>query len=780
MKYLIILIFFLSSSFALTLTLNHAKEENTTLSILHIESKQPFICEKRVLKDFKKVIECRFPAPLMDSYSRQNMELRIDTVEGRLRITPKRRFRLYPVEDDLVAKEEVSWPKKTGIKHWVVIASQKPISLFERNRNPGLKFPIPFVQKELPYVGALDIDTLPLRDTKIAVEVKKLKKLYEKRMYQNVVNTAKMLLEDGRGSFSADILLYKIRAQERLNSTEKGAMTAEAAQQLIDDAKAWIEKFPSNEHLPEVLMLMTKTYFSLGHMKEGNRYLQILEKEFPDSKYTEEAMIYLADRLVKTKKREEAIKKYEAVYYRTKNIEVASLVAQRLARLYLESGYVKKAASYIGKIIKANPDYIQKRGREFYKIASRFAKEKQYKIALELANLIFEKETDRIFREPLLKDKARWEEKAGLFEEAKEDYEKYLHDYKRGKYREFVKERLERLLLDLEESNTTKRVEMLERILKKYKNDPIYAKALRQKAEILLQQQRYDTLLQMADELKKYKSEEILQKAAEAAMKRALKNGICKKATELYEKYRLKPSYEEEKELFACYRRMLQYQKALKLAEKYTHSENLKERAYWLYQEAKIAFETGAYKKAVQIAEDLEKIAKLEKLQEYDDILYLKAKSHYYLDENGKFLTEVEKIEKRFPDRLENLELYDKVIRYAKKHGEDLLLIKYAEKIIMMQKKHHISTYTPKVELDYIEVLKRMGRYAKALQVDIGLLYERLTDAQRAQVLFEAGDLSLKLGKEREAKAFFRKCGEVVEDNSWVKLCAQSLKMLEE
>ncbi len=241
MKYLIILIFSLSSLSALTLTLNQAKEENTTFSILHIESKQPFVCKRELLENFEKVIECRFKDPLIDRYSRQNMDLRIDTVAGKLRITPKKTYRLYSVENDLVTKEEVAWPVRRERKHWIVVASPRPISLFERNEKPGLKFPVPVGEKEPPYVGALDIDALPLRSAKIAHKVKKLKDLYMKKMYQNVINSAKILLEDERGSFDAEILLYKIRAQAQLNSAQSGALTAESAQQLIDDAKMWIE-----------------------------------------------------------------------------------------------------------------------------------------------------------------------------------------------------------------------------------------------------------------------------------------------------------------------------------------------------------------------------------------------------------------------------------------------------------------------------------------------------------------------------------------------------------
>ena len=109
-----------------------------------------------------------------------------------------------------------------------------------------------------------------------------------------------------------------------------------------------------------------------------------------------------------------------------------------------------------------------------------------------------------------------------------------------------------------------------------------------------------------------------------------------------------------------------------------------------------------------------------------------------------------------------------------------MLIVSYAQKIIALQKMHKISDYSPMVELDYINALKRLKQYSKALKEDIKLIYMKLTDVQRANVLYIAGELSLKTGKTKEAKEFFIKCGDIVEDSSWQRLCAENLKLLED
>jgi tetratricopeptide (TPR) repeat protein len=142
-------------------------------------------------------------------------------------------------------------------------------------------------------------------------------------------------------------------------------------------------------------------------------------------------------------------------------------------------------------------------------------------------------------------------------------------------------------------------------------------------------------------------------------------------------------------------------------------------------------------------------------------------------------LREVEKAQQLFPNSIKNVDLFAKVLRYAKSKKNDMLTASYAQKIMELQKRHKISDYSPMVELDYVNALKRLKQYSKALKEDVKLLYIKLTDAQRANVLYIAGELSLKTDKQKEAKEFFIKCGEIVEDSSWQRLCAENLKLLD-
>ncbi|MMZ67335.1 hypothetical protein D1872_299140 [compost metagenome] len=107
-----------------------------------------------------------------------------------------------------------------------------------------------------------------------------------------------------------------------------------------------------------------------------------------------------------------------------------------------------------------------------------------------------------------------------------------------------------------------------------------------------------------------------------------------------------------------------------------------------------------------------------------------------------------------------------------------MLEVNYAKKVIDLKKRYKVKAYSPKIEILYAHGLQKIGKYKKALSVVLDLLNKPLTDAQKAEVLYLAGELSLALGKQKEAVEFYTKCGEIVKDSAWQKLCAENLEIL--
>jgi tetratricopeptide (TPR) repeat protein len=321
----------------------------------------------------------------------------------------------------------------------------------------------------------------------------------------------------------------------------------------------------------------------------------------------------------------------------------------------------------------------------------------------------------------------------------------------------------------------------IDNILSKYPNDPIYKKALIAKAQILIEKREYKKLFALEKKLKANDGAKFLQYGAQKKVSEDLKTYNCKEAMYLLDEYNITVQAKDEERLFKCLMKFAKYKQALKIAQNHLEEKALPKRLEWMYQTLKVYSKLDKNKSVIMMGEDIEKLSKVLKIKRYDDIVYEKAEAYYNLKEYDEMmLREVKKAEELFPDNVKNIDLFSRVLRYAKNKKNDLLTASYAKKIITLQKKHKISDYSPMVELDYVNALKRLKQFSKALKEDVKLLYIKLTDTQRANVLYIAGELSLKTGKQQEAKEFFIKCGEIVEDSAWQKLCAENLKLLEE
>jgi tetratricopeptide (TPR) repeat protein len=781
MKNIIYLILFTIYSHAASLTLNEAKDHNKSFSIIHIKDSEDFLCKVKMRNDFKDIVICVFEEKITPSILRSNRDFSIKSVGNELRIIPKAKMVLEPLQDDFITTNIIKADKTRNHKHWMVIGYKKGIKLFEQSKRDGIDFEIIYQDKGLPFVGSLDLNGLPIVQKSDAIGMRQIREAYKEKDYERVIKFSDDLLENKDRVFSEEAGLYKLRAMDKLAWQDGGKSNIDT-DELLETAKEWIQNNPSSKYLPEVLMYISKMYYKLGHTGKGDEYSDILKEEFYDSKYNKIAQIHKADRVYKNRKRRaEAIKIYKEVLYNTDDLNIASLAASKISSKYLDNNKIDLAVDFYKKVINANEAYIKEHPKESYEFAKKFAKAEQYDLAIEIVTLLLNQKQKKEKKDQMYKDVAYWYELSGNKKMAYTLYKQYLKEYPRGEYAGFVNSRLDRVLLDVGEKNITKKMENINNILTNYPNDPVYKKALIEKAQILSQERNFNELFAMEAELKKYGGYKLLKYGAEKKISDDLKNDNCKDAIYLAQEYNATISPKYEMKYFECLIRTASYQKALDIAKTHLKERELPTRLEWMYLALKAYSKLDQNKKVILLAEDIEKLSKIVQTDKYNDIVYAKAEAYYNLKEYDELmLSEVRKAEKLFPDDIRNIDLFMKVLRYAKNRKNDLLIVNYAKKIIQLQLKHKINHYSPLVELDYINALKRLKQYDKALKEDLKLLYVKLTDKQRANVLYIAGELSLKMEKPKEAKEFFIKCGEIVEDSAWQKLCAQSLELLDE
>lgn len=778
--FLILLALYLNAS---NLSINLIKDDNITYSILHLRDTNLIKCYQTDDDHFKEIVICQLQnriskreAPIEDRYFKVNFE------DNLVEIRPKYHFLLYSYDENFTSSKIVKTSTKDLSKHWVVVGYRDESKLFKKRSEEGINFPIEFHSFKLPIIGELDFDKKPLINPKKGQKILRIKNLYKEKKYERVIQSVETFLRDEESDspFISEASLYKLMAIDKILNVAKESDSDIDPYEFIDMCNAWIDQNPSNAKLPLVYEFLAKTYLKLGRGKDAQKYLDILDQEYKDSRYNYETKIYQADILSTKSKLSQAKSLYKSVLFSTKDYDLASEAALKLSKLYLSQKRLQKAKLFTKKVLEANPKFINKSQPLAFALAKAFVKNSEANLSLEIISHFGEEiEVDK---DELDKSRAYWHELNGDIKAAIEGYRKYLKRWQEGKYREFVSLHLNKLLLGLDESNETKRLNYIETLLKEYgNNSDLKKKAILEKAKILFKQGKYEEVLDLRADLSSKEGKELVRKSALKLFVNSLKRKECQKALRLKDEHNITTPKNQNEDIFVCYKETHRYRSALKIAKEMSRSDDIKERQRWYYEEVKLLSRLTKDKALLLVANDLEKLLSLSPNRKYQDIIFDKIEAFYRLKAyDDLMLREISKAQKLFPNDPRLLDALNRALEYAKRIQDTNMIEIYAKKMVDLQKRLKIDPYSPKLEIDLVEALRQNGKYKEALKVDLSLLYKKLSDDQRAHVLYLAGYLSEKLNRKKEAKDFYLKCGEIVEDSAWVGLCSENAQLLDE
>ena len=788
---LLLLIFFTTQLFSLTIVLNSAKVSGEAYAVLHIEDSEPVECQVVPQSLDKKIYLCKFNKVVKTSIKPKKMSLvDIDFLEKEkefyIRIEPKVKSKLVQVKDSLYMSDEVSSNRpEQMVNHWSIFLYEK--SIFPpKTSHEKINFPVSYPKDVKPYVGALDLNGAPIsyvqsKDIKLYLN---LKKSYTNEKYLDVIeDSVDAVKKYPKTIFKSEFMLYRLRAIDKGMDENNGKITEEFdGNDIVNEGKSWIKSFPSDNNIPEVLMLIAKAYLKMGFKSDANYFMDILISEHEDSPYTKKAILAFADSLYNTRQKDKAIKLYLDVLYSAKDLDIAAEAAVRLSDKEMNRGRTEKARIYLLKVLDANREYLLQDRVASYALATKLAKKKLYDIAAKVADvlLIGLKKSDEN-RETLLRDSGLWHAKANEVKDAYDRLQQYLAEYKYGDYRDDVQTALDELFFELNETNQTKLANYYDELIEKYKNK-IGDKATIEKAKLLLSQKRYKDVLKMQDSLE-YVSEgnstsKYVLDAASSLVTLSLDKDECNEAIFYIEKYKLSLEEFDKNRAFECLIRTSRYTKAKNLSELYIKNGSLKQRNEWMQKYLLSQYKLNKYASVVEIGNDVIKISRSLKTKPKSDTLQMLFFSLMKLDRFEKAIEIAKMIEKNSPKDLKNSDVYMKIVQRAKDDRNDLLLVEYAKKIIALQKKSKSSVYTPEVELSLIGALQRLERTKEALGIAEALLSKNISLKQKTRAYYSAGELSMKLKKDKKAKEYFTKCKNVKTESSWKDICEQNLKLL--
>ena len=758
---------------------------------------KPFSCQTLPDALDKKHYICKISRPINKPIESKKMKLaEIDFYEkdGEFYVTiePKVDSKLIPVEESLYTTTEIlTKPKEKLYTHWTVLLQDKPL-YEEKNVRDAIDFPVEFPKYQKPYIGALDLNGAPIsyaqsKDIGLYLEIKQA---YESGYYDSVVKDVKRVLTLYPNSiFRSELELYQMRAMDKILSAKGEEKTDNLPfdeNDIITVGKRWAKEFASDENIPEVLMMMTKSYIKNSSKSDANYLIDILVSEHPDSLFTKRAILLYADNLFLKKEKDKAMNLYLDVLFSAQDLDIASEAAIRLSDHQMDAGKMKEAKEYLLKVLNVNAQFLLKDKDASYKLARRLFEHRLFDLAAKITDLLLEntpKKADN--REMLLKESGDWHAKANEVEAAHARYQEYLADYKNsGEFVQEVTESLDELFFKLNENNETKLADYYDKLIEKYNNE-IGQKALLEKAKLLLKQQRYQEVLNLQKQLGnvpdryEIKPDELIYEAAKALALGELQKDECQNVIGLIETYKLQIAETEyEEKLFKCFMRVSRYDRAKDIAETHLKDAQLASRYAWSQKEVQVLFKMGKYQEALAFKEDLktlsfslrEKIG----LETIRDLFFSLVKLKNL--EGAASLAESIKI--LYPDEASNLDIYYEIVKMANDAKNDLLVVTYAQACFEMQKKFNSNALTPALEFSYIDALKRLGRDEEALRIAESLLSQTLGAKDKIRLFYQAGELSLKMQDSSKAKSYFTQCVAINEASSWKSICQQNLDLL--
>ena len=786
MRLLLLLASLFLSLFSLEIFIESGKENFQKYSILHIKDTTNFLCQKELNEfDVTTKVICAFNEQPSQKLSNLKNDFFSITHKRKnktyfLIINPLKKMKLYPILFDLKSESSVYSADAKISKHWMIVGYKDEIPfLSHKVIQKGLNFPFLMSRNSYPYVGGLDMKGNPVHLKKVedVTDYLKIKKNFKAKKYEAALEKIDNVLENYPNSlFRAELLYYKIKVYDKLHDNDN----------LIEVSKEYLREHSADENVPEVLALTANAYSKIGLNIDADYFFDRLFDEHKESVFTQWGYIYKGEMLEASGASNKAIQFYKRALSQTQDLDVAVSAAYKLAVYYLDKGKYKEASEYITKVAKVDPSYFMRDLKKSLDMMYSFADAQKYYSATIIAGAIIS-QTDKNHDEyeRLLKDRAIWLTHTSHKKEALKALNRYIKEYKYGEYEEQIKVAKDELFFDLNDDNTTARLEKYNQLISEYDGDTIAQKALYEKAKLLLKEKRYGDILGIKESILEldediYKGcDEIVKDAAKGSMKRFLKLNECQEVLDMSKEYNITLSYEWDDSIFKCAMKGADYVMSKKIATRNLKTKDLEQRKKWLFRYIKIDFATGNYSDVIEASKDLIALIEdeLPKNQEYKVIYRYIFDTYQRLEDKKAMLKAIVDIEKVFGVVFEDIERYVSLISLGEELKDNNIIVEYGLKVMKLQKQSKSYIQSPYVEFTLYQAYKDLGKDKEALDVIKVLNDVKLTKEQRARQKYLLATSYSKLGKTKEAIKAYKEAIASDKDTPWAKLAQSALEL---
>jgi len=737
--------------FALEIVVDTVKD----YSILTMHNDKPFSCKQKEISTYI----CKFNTlPVTPVFSTNTIDFKIKPFFNKnkfyLEIKVKNKSFIKSFTKDLYEGYNKRLLNISPAKKWVIISYKTKKPPFLTNKPiKGLKFPLE-INTDF-YLKAIDANGNPVNyDTQTAdvVEYFTILNLYNKGTL-NVDRIDDFLKNYPKSIFIPDILYIKLKLLDQEGKNDE----------CIKIGKEWINKYASNEHLPEVLLILAKNYAANGMMEDATYIYERLFTEYENSKYAYEGMVYLADELYSAGDSKRAFELYKQAFTNTKDIEVASLAASRIAQRYLDEGNIKESIKYYKRLLKANKQYLIKDKEYAYNLAKQLAKNNAYEIAIQIGDALLKTlKDDDILYEPLLYNLAEWSYKAGQYQQTKKYIDLYTKQFQFGDYIDQIKSLKNKILFQIPDNNTTLMLQRYNNIIKNYPDTKLAKIALIKKINLLYKLKKYTDILALSNKIMDINKTLVINSAKNTVIA-DLKAKKCNTAIKYYKEYNITLEKKYDEYLYECAYKVRAFNIASQVCNKYLLSDD-KTALKWLKNKAKVFEAQNDYQKLALIIDD---ICQLQKTNCYK-WKYKQFFAYYNLNKPKQFLKIASELINK--DNIQNIDIFMKVVLYAKNTDNTLLAYTYSKKILQLQKKYNTFVQSPYIDFVFVNSAKKLNKKDEAIKALQHLITLNIDDESKARAYYMLASMTAN-------KQYLQKCIKLKNSKTWAPLCKDALEL---
>jgi tetratricopeptide (TPR) repeat protein len=776
---------FAVNSFALELSIDSAEDDFVKYSTLNISDISSFSCQE-IKNNFDVTTEviCAFSKrPSKKIENLQNDFFRVSNARKKdtffLIIKPFHKIKLLADIFNLSEDNATFTANVTTAKKWTIIGYKDKLPLIKSEKKTSditLNFPFYLDKDKLPYVGSLDLKGNPVHIKKVedVTDYLQIKKYFKEQRYDSCLDTIQDVLQNYPNTlFKEELLYYKIKVFNKLKNWDA----------VLSTAKIFLHEYSGSDNMAEVLSLLARANTKLSLNTDADYFFDRLFSEHPKSIYTQMGYIYKGEMLEDTGANKEAFKYYKRALDETNNLNIGAIAAFHLAKLRMQSSK-KKASVYIMKIVKAKPDFFMEDLIQSKKMMGSFADAGYYNTAAAMAKAILTK-IDATYDEyeELLKDRAIWLSKTKNKKEALAALNEYLKKFPDGDYVDVVQTAKDGLFFDVKDLNATTKLQQFNKLIKTYGSNTIGERALYEKAKLLLEEKKYAKVLGMQKKLEQLDTDiypdapSIMKKAAVGMMQNSLKKKNCKEVLVISNEHNITLSDNWDDGIYQCAMKGGDFQLSKKIALKNIRINNLNDREKWLYRYIKVDFATGNYTDVVEASKDLITLISGDKKSPYTDIYRILFDTYQRLEKKKKMISAMIKIEEIYGLDYKDMNRYVAMISVADAMHDDNMLIKYAKKVMQIQKQSDSDAQSPFVEFALYQAYMDKQAYNKAYDVIKSLDDKKLKTTNRARQKYMLATVLTKLWRDDEAKMAYKAAIQADKNSPWAKLAISALNL---